>query len=29
VRDSTPLGRLPAEYSGSKVGVEFWFDYKR
>jgi periplasmic protein TonB len=29
VRDSSPLGHLPAEYSGSKVGVEFWFDYKR
>lgn len=29
VRESNPLGRLPPEYSGSKVGVEFWFDYKR
>lgn len=23
------FGPLPAEYSGSKVSVEFWFDYKR
>ncbi len=23
------FGTLPAEYSGSKVSVEFWFDYKR
>jgi len=23
------LGPLPPEYSGSKVSVEFWFDYKR
>jgi len=23
------FGNLPPEYSGSKVGVEFWFDYKR
>ena len=23
------FGALPADYSGSKVSVEFWFDYKR
>ncbi len=23
------FGALPSEYSGSKVSVEFWFDYKR
>jgi protein TonB len=23
------FGTLPADYSGSKVSVEFWFDYKR
>ena len=23
------FGALPPEYSGSKVSVEFWFDYKR
>jgi protein TonB len=29
VRESSPLDRLPPEYSGSNVSVEFWFDYKR
>jgi protein TonB len=29
IRDSSPLLRLPSEYQGSRVGVEFWFDYKR
>lgn len=29
VHDSSKLNALPAEYAGSKVGVEFWFDYKR
>lgn len=29
IRDSTPLERLPSEYSGSHVNVEFWFDFKR
>jgi len=29
IRDSSPLQGLPPEYSGSKVGVEFWFDFKR
>ena len=29
VHDSSRLNGLPAEYQGSKVGVEFWFDYKR
>jgi protein TonB len=23
------FGPLPPDYSGSKVSVEFWFDYKR
>jgi protein TonB len=29
VRDSSPLAPLPAEYSGSNVNVEFWFDFHR
>jgi periplasmic protein TonB len=29
IRDSSPLQGLPNEYSGSKVSVEFWFDFKR
>jgi periplasmic protein TonB len=29
VRDSSPLDRLPAAYSGSEVNVEFWFDFHR
>jgi len=29
IRDSTPLQGLPNDYSGSKVSVEFWFDFKR
>jgi protein TonB len=29
IRESSPLDRLPPEYSGSKVSVEFWFDFKR
>ncbi|HKV03515.1 MAG TPA: TonB family protein [Candidatus Acidoferrales bacterium] len=29
VRDSSPLSRLPSEYSGSNVNVEFWFDFHR
>jgi protein TonB len=29
IRDASPLDRLPAGYSGSKVSVEFWFDFKR
>jgi len=29
VQGSNPLGRLPSEYSGSKVSVEFWFDFHR
>ncbi len=29
IRDSSPLERLPAEYSGSNVTVEFWFDFRR
>jgi protein TonB len=23
------FGALPPDYSGSKISVEFWFDYKR
>jgi periplasmic protein TonB len=23
------FGALPPDYSGSKVSVEFWFDYKK
>jgi len=23
------FGPLPADYSGSKISVEYWFDYKR
>jgi len=26
---SNPLNPLPGEYNGSKVSVEFWFDFKR
>lgn len=29
VKESSPLAALPAEYSGSNVNVEFWFDYHR
>ncbi|HEY7826004.1 MAG TPA: energy transducer TonB [Candidatus Acidoferrales bacterium] len=29
VQNSSPLTPLPAEYSGSKVSVEFWFDFRR
>jgi len=29
VHDSSPLQRLPSEYSGSNVSVEFWFDFRR
>jgi periplasmic protein TonB len=29
IRASSPLDRLPAEYSGSNVSVEFWFDFHR
>lgn len=29
IRDSTPMPRLPAEYAGSNVTVEFWFDFRR
>jgi protein TonB len=29
IQSSSPLVRLPAEYSGSHVMVEFWFDFKR
>lgn len=29
ILSSTPLQKLPNEYGGSKVSVEFWFDFKR
>jgi protein TonB len=29
IRDASPMQQLPPAYSGSKVGVEFWFDFKR
>jgi protein TonB len=29
IRDSSPLQGLPNDYSGQKVSVEFWFDFKR
>jgi protein TonB len=29
IRDSSPLPRLPAEYAGANVSVEFWFEFRR
>lgn len=29
IHDSSPLDRLPADYRGDKVLVEFWFDFHR
>ncbi len=29
VLDSSPLDRLPSEYRGGRVSVEFWFDFRR
>ncbi|MBI3406384.1 MAG: TonB family protein [Acidobacteria bacterium] len=29
IRDSSPLQRLPSEYAGGFVAVEFWFDFKK
>jgi protein TonB len=29
LQGSSPLDRLPPEYAGSKVSVEFWFDFHR
>jgi periplasmic protein TonB len=29
IQGSSPLDRLPPEYSGSRVSVEFWFDFHR
>jgi len=29
IQDSSPLDRLPSDYSGDKVFVEFWFDFRR
>ena len=29
VRDSSPLERLPSDYSGGFVAVEYWFEFRR
>ena len=29
IHDSSPLNRLPSDYRGNKVLVEFWFDFHR
>ncbi|MFQ5926605.1 MAG: energy transducer TonB [Terriglobia bacterium] len=29
IRDSSPFDRLPSDYRGNKVLVEFWFDFHR
>ncbi len=29
VRDANPLERLPSDYQGGSVGVEFWFEFRR
>lgn len=29
VQESSPLERLPSDYTGDKVLVEFWFDFRR
>jgi protein TonB len=29
IRDASPMQQLPPAYSGSRVSVEFWFDFKR
>lgn len=29
IQNSSPVNALPSEYSGSKVSVEFWFDFHR
>jgi periplasmic protein TonB len=29
IQNSSPLDRLPSEYGGSSVNVEFWFDFHR
>ncbi len=29
IQSSSPLERLPSDYSGDKVFVEFWFDFRR
>ncbi len=29
VRDSSPFERLPSEYAGNNVSVEFWFEFRR
>lgn len=29
IHDSSPLDRLPGDYRGDKVLVEFWFDFRR
>jgi len=29
IRDSSPLNALPSAFSGTRVGVEFWFEFRR
>ena len=29
IQASSPVNPLPGEYSGNRVGVEFWFDFHR
>ncbi len=29
IHDSSPLERLPSDYTGESVAVEFWFDFRR
>jgi protein TonB len=29
IRESSPMQQLPPAYNGSRVSVEFWFDFKR
>lgn len=29
IQESSPLDRLPSDYSGDKVMVEFWFEFRR
>jgi protein TonB len=29
IQGSSPMQALPNEYSGNKVSVEFWFDFRR
>jgi protein TonB len=29
IMSSSPVERLPSEYSGNSVNVEFWFEFRR